>query len=657
MRANKKKKVWFIDKILFLFLLVASLFLMGNLLFLNVLSNFYLFLVIFFLIAVNLLFFKMVFWGKRKGISRFFLILLILILGLVDFYLGKTTGLLSRLNLNYKTYNYSVVVMKESSYHRLKDISGKKLGYYDSGSEEVSKALNKVMRKEELSKVGYEDTEKLAQALLDGTVDSILIENSYLEILNENVVADGQGFKSLVRTIYSFVIVQQTNDISRDINVTKTPFSIYISGIDTYGEISSVSRSDVNMVVTVNPETRQILMTSIPRDYYVQLHGKSGYKDKLTHAGLYGIDMSIQTIEDLLDIKINYYVKVNFSSVVDIVNAIGGVNVYSDYTFTSIDNYHYTKGYNAVNGEEALSFARERKAFATGDRQRVLDQQALLRAIFEKCASKEIIVKYSKLLDSLQNSFVTNMKMSRLTSLIKLQLSKNYDWNIVTNSLNGSDAKNYTYSAPSTRAYVMEPEEDSVSYAHQLIQKVLEGEKLDKETVVADSSKANRVTKKDTSDSSVVDKKDDSVETKSSSDNTEKLVLKLGKSEVSYQRVIEKDGKFNDFTYYGYTLLYQGVDVSKNSGVRESFKVNGSTFNQYGQLISYMNELKAGTYTIVYEIVYQGYVVRENQKVVITEVDKRNDSDEDLRDDKDEDSSDLKNDDGDHAEYPSEGED
>ena len=133
--------------------------------------------------------------------------------------------------------------------------------------------------------------------------------------------------------------------------------------------------------------------------------------------------------------------------------------------------------------------------------------------------------------------------------------------------------------------------------------------------------------------------------------------MKLGKSEVAYQRVIEKDGKFNDFTYYGYTLLYQGVDVSKNSGVRESFKVNGSTFNQYGQLISYMNELKAGTYTIVYEIVYQGYVVRENQKVVITEVDKRNDSDEDLRDDKDTDSSDLKNDDGDHVEYPSEGED
>ena len=397
--------------------------------------------------------------GKKKKIGSFLSIIVILIFSLLDFYLAKTTGLMSNLNLNYKTYNYSVIVLKSSHYKKLKDITGKELGYYDDSSDITKEALNKVMTKEELTAKDYNDTEKLANALMDKKVDAVLIEDSYLDILNENITIEGKSFKDYIRKIYKFVLVKKTSDISKDTNVTKTPFNVYVSGIDTYGEISSVSRSDVNMVVTVNPETQQILLTSIPRDYYVKLHGKSGYRDKLTHAGLYGVDMSIQTIEDLLDIDINYYVKVNFSSVVDIVNAIGGVNVYSDYTFTSIDNYHYTKGYNAVNGEEALSFARERKAFAAGDRQRVKDQQALLKAIFDKCTSKAIITKYSKLLDSMKNSFVTNMKMSRLTSLVKMQLTKNYDWNIVTNSLNGSDSKNYTYSAPSSLAYVMEPTE------------------------------------------------------------------------------------------------------------------------------------------------------------------------------------------------------
>ncbi len=625
---KKKKKRCIFDKILAFFLLAVTLILVGNLFFLNVLSNVMLVGVVVILLIFNLLIFRALFFGKRKKLSRFFAILLILLLGLGDFYLSKTSGLLASLNLDYKTYNYSVLVLEDSSYHKLKDINGKKIGYYDDGSEESSSSLDKVMKKVELSKVRYEDTEKLANALLEKKVDAILIENSYLEILDENIVVEGKSFKNLVRKIYSFVIVKKVSDISRDINVVKTPFNVYISGIDTYGEISSVSRSDVNMIVTVNPETRQILLTSIPRDYYVQLHGKSGYPDKLTHAGLYGIDMSIQTLEDLLDIKINYYVKVNFTSVVDIVNAIGGVTVYSDYTFTSIDGYHYTKGYNEVNGEEALSFARERKSFATGDRQRVKDQQALLKAIFDKCTSKAIITKYSKLLDSLSNSFVTNMKMSRLTSLIKMQLSKNYEWNIVSNSLNGGDGSNYTYSAPSTKAYVMEPSEESIDYAHELIQKVLDGEVLDKETVDADATQANKVTKSSSSTSS---KKDNSTSNNDNSSSTKdsskkELTLKLGKSEVNYHRVIQKDGSFNDFTYYGYTLSYDGVDVTKSSGAKVTFEVGGKSFSQYGELIRYMNQLEVGSYTIIYVATYQGESTKSSQSVVITEEEEKNTS-------------------------------
>lgn len=660
MREKKKKKVPFIYKLISFFLFIVTLFFLGNLIFLNVLSNLYLVAIIGVILIIDGILSMMMLRGKKKKLGSFLSILVILLFSLLDFYLAKTTGLMSSLNLNYKTYNYSVVVLKSSNYKKLKDITGKNLGYYDDGSDITKEALNKVMTKEELKSKDYNDTEKLANALMDKKVDAILIENSYLDILNENITIDGKSFKDYIRKIYGFVLVKKTSDISKDTNVTKTPFSVYISGIDTYGEISSVSRSDVNMVVTVNPATQQILLTSIPRDYYVKLHGKSGYRDKLTHAGLYGIDMSIQTIEDLLDIDINYYVKVNFSSVVDIVNAIGGVNVYSDYTFTSIDNYHYTKGYNEVNGEEALSFARERKAFAAGDRQRVKDQQALLKAIFDKCTSKAIITKYSKLLDSMKNSFVTNMKMSRLTSLIKMQLSKNYEWNIVSNSLNGSDSKNYTYSAPSSLAYVMEPTEESVSYAHELIQRVLDGEKLDKETVDADASQANKVTHGSSSTSSNSSSSSNSSNSNSkneSSTSQEGLKLKLGKTEVTYNKNTSKA-----FTYFGYTLTYNGNDVT-SSNVKETFTVNGKSYHDYRDLVSYVSSLENGTYHITYEVVYQGYVAKDIQKVTIvgsssdsssTTPSTDNSSDTEEKDNSSSNNSSL--DDGDE-DYPSEGED
>ncbi len=628
MKNKKKKKVGVTYKIVSFFLLALSIFFLANLIYLNVLSDVYLILVVGLVLVIDGFLSMMMIIGKRKKLGCFLGIIFILVFSLLDFYLGKTTGFLSSLNKNYKTYNYSVLVLKDSSYKKMKDILGKNLGYFDSGTEDAKEALEKVMTREELVSKKYEDTESMANALLDKKVDAILIENSYLDILNENLAVDGKGFRELTRKIYGFTIVKKVSDIAKDTNVTKTPFSVYISGIDTYGEISSVSRSDVNMVVTVNPSTQQILLTSIPRDYYVKLHGKSGYRDKLTHAGLYGTDMSIQTIEDLLDIEINYYVKVNFSSVVDIVNAIGGVNVYSDYTFTSIDNYHYTKGYNQVNGEEALSFARERKAFATGDRQRVRDQQALLRAMFDKCTSKAIITKYSKLLDSIQGSFVTNMKMSRLTSLIKLQLSKNYDWNIVTNSLNGSDASNYTYSAPSTKAYVMEPTEESVNYAHELILKVINGEKLDKEVVEADASKANKVTKGSTSTNDSTQNNSNqnnggqSSNQKETESNTKKeLSLKLGKSVVNYDKNVD-----SSFTYYGYTLTYGNKDVTNSSGIKETFIINGKSYDNYKDLVAYVSALSAGHYTITYEIVYQGIIAKNTQQVVIVDEEKVIDS-------------------------------
>ena len=211
--------------------------------------------------------------------------------------------------LYYKTYNYSVIVLKNSKYKNINDINNKKIGYYKTEGEETEKSLTKLSKKITTNNTSYDDVYTLANNLLNNKEDAMLIEDSYLKILEEDNNTEEKSnknieeFKDKTKTIYKFSIIIKTNNISKDTDVTKKPFSIYVSGIDTYGKISSVSRSDVNMIVTVNPKTKQILLTSIPRDYYVKLHNTTGYKDKLTHAGLYGADMSVNTLEDLLNIE------------------------------------------------------------------------------------------------------------------------------------------------------------------------------------------------------------------------------------------------------------------------------------------------------------------------------------------------------------------
>lgn len=612
---KKKKKLPFIYKLFSSLLALITVLFVGSIIYLNVLNFLLLIIALIFIIFISSFTILLMTKSRKKKTGFCLSIILILIYSFLSFYILKTTDFLSKLNLNYKTYNYSVVVLKTSPYQKLKDINGLNIGYYADESPETTKALDKFQKKVELEPTPYEDNHTLANELLDEKVDAILIENSHLEMLNENIEREEGTFKDSIKTIYTFQIIVNTGNIAKDINVTKKPFNIYVSGIDTFGEISSVSRSDVNMIITVNPETRQILLTSIPRDYYVKLHNKTGYRDKLTHAGLYGVDMSIETLEDLLDIEINYYVKVNFTSVIDIVNAIGGVKVYSDYTFTSLDNYNYTKGYNQVNGEQALSFARERKAFAAGDRQRVKNQQAVFKAIFEKCTSKSIITKYSKLLDSLQGKFVTNMSMARLTSLIRMQLSKNYEWNITSNSLEGGDGSNYTYSAPSVKAYVMVPKEESVMYAKELINKVFEGEVLDEDLMDEVSKQVHEVTKNNPTPS-----QDDEDDDKNASKEPAKNTTTTDEGELKIKLVRESVTiKENEtYVYYPYTATYNGKDVTNDPSIKESFSIDGKTFADYEELILYIKtNLKPGKYNIIYKVTYKNQTKTLTQLLTI----------------------------------------
>ena len=606
-KRNQNKKNNFITNLL----LVASIILILSILYIDILPIKYLLYIGIFIGILDLILIFIKKKSKRKLLPSIIPFLLSIIMLVASFYILKTDGLLNNLNLNYKTYNYKVVVLKDSNYNKLNDIEDKQLGYYKTDGKETTKSLNKLASKVNTDNKEYDNTETLVEDLLNKRVDAILIEETHLTILEEHnndteavskINNNINNFSDKTKIIYEFTIIVKTDNFSKDIDVTKKPFNVYISGIDTYGEISSVSRSDVNMVVTVNPETKQILLTSIPRDYYVKLHDKTGYNDKLTHAGLYGVDTSLKTIEDLLNIEINYYVKVNFSSVIDIVEALGGVEVYSDYSFTSIDGYNYTKGYNKVNGEEALSFARERKSFNAGDRQRVKNQQALLEAMFRKCTSASIITKYNSLLNSVNKSFVTNMPTDRLTALLKMQLKNRYKWIITSNSLEGSNSSNYTYSYSASKLYVMEPDEESVAKATSLINSVINGE-------ILDSSYSDNPTNAKSVTKNTPTKQEEKVITKKDTPK-EGLKINLGKDKIEME-------ENEEYIYYGYTATYNNEKVTDNT--KYELTINNKTFTDYKELVYYItNNLKEGTYNIEYKVTYNGESKIQNQQLIIT---------------------------------------
>ncbi len=535
--SNKKKRKFSIYKSAGLILFIVSLILFVMLKKLDVLPVKYEALVILFLLVVNGVIDWFLFRKKakklKKNIAFGFACLFSILFIIPMFYMGKTMNFMSKIGAsNYKLENYSLIVLKDSKLDKVSDVKGKSVGIYEN-TDGVKDAKEQLIDKVEVTFENYDNLEKLAGDLLESKIEVIFVEDSILSMMKEN----NPDFESNIKIIYTIKVKIKTSNKAKDVNVSNEPFNVYITGIDTYGELSAVSRSDVNIVLTVNPKTKQILLTSIPRDYYVELHGKKGSRDKLTHAGIYGTDMSIGTIEDLLGIDINYYVKINFTSFIDIINAIGGIEVYSKYTFTSIDGYNYTEGYNEMNGEEALSFARERKAFSEGDRQRGADQQAVIEAMIKKLSNKSILTKYDSLLKSIEGKFETNMSSDKITSLVKMQLSDMASWKVKSISLDGSNGKGVTYSGGSQELYVMIPDWNSVDEASSTIKAVLDGEILD-EDFKPDKTKSTRVTKsysttvtntekKETKEEDKVEEKENnvtSVEEKISDDENDKEI-------------------------------------------------------------------------------------------------------------------------------------
>ncbi len=260
------------------------------------------------------------------------------------------------------------------------------------------------------------------------------------------------------------------------LEVPEGTFVVYISGVDTWGTPKAKSRSDVNILAVVNTNTKQILLVSTPRDYYVPLSVSGGVKDKLTHAGIYGVESSMDTLEMLYGVDIQYYIKLNFTGFVGIVDALGGIDVYSDSTFTVGDAFSFTEGVNHMSGIEALAFARERYSFASGDRARGTHQMAVIRAVLDKATSSAILYNYADVMNSVSGCFTTNMSQTKIASLVRMQLNDMATWSISSISVDGTGASKTTYTVPYKTAYVMIPDETTVQSAKEKIAAVLAGE-------------------------------------------------------------------------------------------------------------------------------------------------------------------------------------
>lgn len=372
---------------------------------------------------------------------------------------------------NYKTDNMIVVVKKDNPASNLMDASMYRFGTQTAVDQEntqtmldnINKALGREVKVEQ-----YGTVQELANALLEGRVDAAVYNQALDGLITDSI----EDYSDKVRVLYHYGIETELEQETADV---EEPFNVYISGIDVDGPITTNSRSDVNIIMTVNPNTKKILLTTTPRDYYVQIPDISGeQRDKLTHAGIYGVDASMKTLEQLYGIDISYYARVNFSSLVKIVDTLGGVDVDSDFEFTA-GGYQFKQGMNHLDGKQALAFSRERYSFEDGDNQRGKDQEKVLTAILNKAMSPAILSNASALIADVSDSVQTNMTQEEMAKFIKMQLNDGASWTIESQSATGNGDTQACYSSGDQPLYVMWPDEAVVQNISAKMNEILNG--------------------------------------------------------------------------------------------------------------------------------------------------------------------------------------
>lgn len=491
----KKTKIFRVFSILISILLVISaVFVAYQAYVLSILPNNILWMVIIILVLIVAILLLLLNFSSKRVWSRLVSSILVIACSCGLFigtqYMSEANGFIDTVTNTSGKIKHTVQVyaLKSSKISEPADLMNKKVGVLkDIDTTSTSKSWSDLKHKSvNVTQKKYKSVEALAKALYDKEVSAIIISDSYVSGIEEidNYKDFGSKTVSILKTIY---YTKDNLSASAVSDITSKPFTIEISGNDNYGGLESVARSDVNMLVTVNPKTHDVLMTSIPRDYYIQYACEDGEcpvgeLDKLTHTGMTGLDTTRDTLEQMLDVDINYTVRLDFEAVKAVVDAVGGIDVYVKkgyavdqfYTNPGVEGVH--EGKNHLDGARALAYARERYAYEEGDRQRVKNQQQVLKALINKVLSSNALTHYNDLLKAMSGVFETNMTDSEIKQFVQYQLQDNPKWNFESYVLDGQGDMLYCAMAGQA-ASVLVPDQRTIDIASKKIKAVIAGKK------------------------------------------------------------------------------------------------------------------------------------------------------------------------------------
>lgn len=478
-------KLYKIGRILFLIYIVCTMFMLGVTAMLDVLPGKYICILVA-LVAVLTIICGLLVMQRRNGrktaiAGSVICVILSIVYIVAGVYMYMTGSFLSSISDNgTDIVEYYAIVPVSEEEDDLDAIDGDTVYISSDIDSEYIEAQGILEEKAKESEVNFsfdyvEDSNELYEDVADEKKDASFMSKTAFDMYAN----DNSSFTEQVKVAYTVLVHRKSNTASKAVDVTKEPFNVYITGLDTTGTIDVTSLSDVNMIVSVNPVTRKILLTSIPRDYYVTLHDEKQL-DKLTHTGSKGAAATVATVEDLMSCDINYYFKCNFSTVVNLIDAIGGVTVNSEYSFSTHgrqnEGFYFNEGLNNLTGDSALAFARERKSFSGGDRQRIKNQQLVLEATLNKVMTSSTLLKsYSSILSGLKDYIETNMTDREIKDLVKLQLEDMSGWSIEKISLDGTGDSQPCYLAGNGYASVIIPDEESISKAKEEMAKLFAG--------------------------------------------------------------------------------------------------------------------------------------------------------------------------------------
>ena len=468
-------------------LVISSFYLLYQVIRLNVLPSKFLFPLTIGVVVLDAIFVLLLVYFNKNFVSKIICVVWTLLVCAAScfggYYISKTQSVLSNItNVTKHAKNTVSVIVKESSSIKnkssLNGVSVGSLRLNEQGSKKALKELSKdgIV----LNQTEYDSLSALLEAFYNGQVDSIIInESSRSQILDMEAYSN---FDSNTRVVYQTSYKVKNNDSATSVSdITLKPFNVLISGSDTRGGFDENGRSDVIMVATVNPKTHTILLTSVPRDFYVTTACDAGdgcmqgALDKITHTGMHGTNTTKRTVEQLLGIEINYTFKVGFDTVTELVDVLGGVDVYVEPGYaTTTSSFSVHEGLNHLNGQQALAYARERYSYEEGDRQRTKNQQQVLMGIVREATKPSVITNYAAIMDTMANTFSTTMSNDEITTLIKYQLNNNPTWNMEQYMVDGT-GDTLMCAELGDAAYVMIPDQSTVKLAKDKISAVLAG--------------------------------------------------------------------------------------------------------------------------------------------------------------------------------------